>query len=584
MSEAIQKRYASLKQEIGNKTTVDGWILPKQESSWAPPGTWTNIDLDVTPPERRTWTSWTMLGYWVSDVITIQSWETGSTILAVGLTWREAVLSIILGSCVMAIPLAMNGYIGAKTHIPFPVLARASFGYRFANFPIILRLFTCLFWFAITNYLAIAPTTQVIRAIWPSYRNVPNHIPESVGITTQQMISYFVIWTIQFPLLLVPPYKIKWLFLAKFVMVTATVAGMVIWICVQAGSSGDIWTQEASVTGSKKSWLVMWSINSCTAAWSTMGVNIPDFTRYMRSPKASLSQGIWFPLVCSWIAIIGIVVTSTSGVLYGKHIWDPVSIIDRWEGPAGRAAAFFAGLSWCLAQICVNISGAVINGANDMASLSPKWINIKRGAIIIAFIGGWALTPWKILHSASSLLSFMNSLGIFMTPIVGIQVADFFVVKRQALDIPALYQPEGRYSYWYGVNWRALAALIATVAPTLPGLINAVNPDIPIGGTAYLANFNWYYGFVTSFIVYSRLSLLVPAKETLVPRMRHTPEELLEEGDTATPSEKAGHLTPALSPASGDPFEFAVTLVTYHDKHTGTVRRGFGSGDSQVQR
>lgn len=66
---------------------IAAWALPKQESSWAPAGTWTNIDLDVTPMERRTWTSWTILGYWISDVISIQSWQTGSTILAVGLTW-----------------------------------------------------------------------------------------------------------------------------------------------------------------------------------------------------------------------------------------------------------------------------------------------------------------------------------------------------------------------------------------------------------------------------------------------------------------------------------------------------------------
>lgn len=151
---------------------------------------------------------------------------------------------------------------------------------------------------------------------------------------------------------------------------------------------------------------------------STVGVNIPDFTRYMRKPQSSLTQGVWFPLVCSWIAIIGIVVTSTSGVLYGEYLWDPITIIDTWDGPGGRAAAFFAGVSWCLAQICVNISATVVSGANDMASLWPKWINIKRGAIIITIVGGWVMVPWKILYSASSLLSFMSSLGIFLAPIM----------------------------------------------------------------------------------------------------------------------------------------------------------------------
>jgi NCS1 family nucleobase:cation symporter-1 len=97
-------------------------------------------------------------------------------------------------------------------------------------------------------------------------------------------------------------------------------------------------------------------------------------------------------------------------------VWDPIVIIDSWDGAAGRAAAFFAGISWLIAQICVNMSATVISGSNDLVNLFPKWFNIRRGVILIAIIGGWAMVPWKILHSATSLLNFMNSLGIFLAP------------------------------------------------------------------------------------------------------------------------------------------------------------------------
>lgn len=115
----------------------------------------------------------------------------------------------------MAVPMALNGYTGAKTHVSFPVLARASFGYHLAKFPVVVRLITALFWHSVTNYLTVAPMTQIIRAIWPSYRNIRNHIPESVGITTQEMISYFIVWTVQLPLLMIPPYNMRWLFATK---------------------------------------------------------------------------------------------------------------------------------------------------------------------------------------------------------------------------------------------------------------------------------------------------------------------------------------------------------------------------------
>ncbi|KIV93343.1 hypothetical protein PV10_04560 [Exophiala mesophila] len=506
------------KEDLKKKRHLEGWVLQKQESSWAPPGTWSNVDLDITPVERRTWTSMTIFGYWFSDIISIQSWQTGSTILAIGLTWREAVFAIIFGSFVMGVPMTLNGYTGAKTHAPFPILARSSFGYHLAKFPVVVRLITALFWHSITNFLAVGPMIQVIRSIWPSFRTMPNSLPESAGITSQQMVAYFLVWVVQFPILMIPPHKMRWLFYVKVVMCVATIVGMTIWTCTRGGT-GDIWDQQAQVSGSAKSWLIMWSLNSCTASWSTVGVNIPDFTRYLKKPKAALTQSVFFPILCSWVAIIGVVVASASYMIYNEYVWDPIAIIDTWDGPGGRAGAFFAGLSWLIAQICVNMSATVISGANDLVNLFPKWFNIRRGSILITIIGGWAMVPWKILHSASSLLSFMGSLGIFLAPTMGILITDFYIVKRQRLDLPALYQPHARYRYIAGVNWRAMAALLCSIIPALPGLAYNVNPNVDIGGAIYISQFNWYYGIVVASVVYGATSLIWPATETLVPCM-----------------------------------------------------------------
>lgn len=103
-----------------------------------------------------------------------------------------------------------------------------------------------------------------------------------------------------------------------------------------------------------------------------------------------------------------------------------------------------------------------------------------------------------------------------------IQIADFFVVKKQNLDLPALYQPHSRYRYDFGVNWRALVALAASIVPCLPGLAYHVNPNVKIGGAAYLIQFNWYYGVFVAFVCYVDASLLFPANETLVPCMIET--------------------------------------------------------------
>jgi len=105
--------------------------------------------------------------------------------------------------------------IGARLHVPYPVAARSGFGWYFSRFAIVVRMITALFWHAIQTYTGSTAMTQMIRAIWPSYLDIPNTIPEAVGITTQQMVSHFIFWTVQFPILLTPPHKLMWFFQFK---------------------------------------------------------------------------------------------------------------------------------------------------------------------------------------------------------------------------------------------------------------------------------------------------------------------------------------------------------------------------------
>ncbi|EHL00110.1 putative Uncharacterized permease [Glarea lozoyensis 74030] len=270
-----------------------------------------------------------------------------------------------------------------------------------------------------------------------------------------------------------------------------------------AGGAGDIWEQKATVTGTKKTWLILSSMSSITGGWATMGTNIPDFTRYTTKTRPVYYQGLFLPLIGSVLGVLGIVGTSCAKVLYGSYIWDPLEIAAQWNSPGGRAAAFFVGFSWIVAQIGTNISANVISCSNDMTNLWPKYINIRRGTIITTIIGGWVMVPWKIIHSASNLLTFMN----------------YWIVRRGAVDVPALYQSHGRYRYDAGFNWRAAAAMLISLAPNLPGMAHAVNPSLKIGNITHIYDINYLYGFFVAFIAYATLSLLFPATETLIEKM-----------------------------------------------------------------
>lgn len=341
MSTILRQRLEASKTSLKSKKHISGWVLPQHPSSFGDKNTWSNIDMDVTPLERRTWTSLTIFGFWVSDAMNAQGWMAPASIIAIGLTWREAVYSIILGLAVVAIPLVCNGAIGAHLHVPFPVAARSSFGFLFARFAVVTRMVTALFWHAIQTYTGSTAMTQIIRAIWPSYLNIPNHLPASAGLTSQQLLSHFIFWTIQFPILLIPPHKLKWFFVFKVVVTVTASVGTVIAMTSKAGGTGDIWNQEYRVDGSQRSWLILSSMMSVAGGWATMATNVPDFTRYLKNPRGVYWQGFFLPFIGTMLGIFGIISCSAAKIVYGEYIWDPLELAARWDGPSGRCGAFF---------------------------------------------------------------------------------------------------------------------------------------------------------------------------------------------------------------------------------------------------
>lgn len=96
-------------------------------------------DMDPCPPKARTWTTFNYITYWISDAFNVATWDLASSMLAVGLSWRQALPAIAVGHLLIALVITANGYIGARLHVPFPVLNRSSFGFYFSYFSVVSR-------------------------------------------------------------------------------------------------------------------------------------------------------------------------------------------------------------------------------------------------------------------------------------------------------------------------------------------------------------------------------------------------------------------------------------------------------------
>ncbi|WVR08770.1 hypothetical protein IAU60_005828 [Kwoniella sp. DSM 27419] len=502
--------------------TWDYWYLETPPASYATRDGWSNADVDVVPISLRNWRAINYLFLWLSDGANVGTMQQAGSIIALGLSWREATIAIAIGNLIIAAAVALNGHVGSRHHIPFSIASRASLGFYFSYFAVVSRLIMGLLYFGINTYIGASCALICLEAIWPSLKTLPNQIPTAAGVTSAKMIAYFVFWILQLPLVLIHPRRMRILFFVKSVVAVIAAFATLGWAVHKAGGAGPVFAARTTLTGSERSWARVFAINVAISGKTTLALNIPDLTRYARKTSASHWQLLYIPIVYFTFSFIGIVIASAGQAIYGKIFWDPTMIIAQWTN---RAAAFFVAFAFGFATLGTNISTNSIATSNDLAFLAPKWLNIKRGAFITAVVGGWCTVPWKIQASAKALTTFLSGYIIVLAPIVAIMIADYWVIRQTRLHVPMLYQNEGIYRYICGINWRAMVAVVVPFGVNLPGLIHAINAKVDIGKYAYFYKASWLTATAMGAGIYLVLSWLFPARSTYIHRTVESVDE-----------------------------------------------------------
>jgi NCS1 family nucleobase:cation symporter-1 len=186
--------------------------------------------------------------------------------------------------------------------------------------------------------------------------------------------------------------------------------------------------------------------------------------------------------------------------------------LDTDYNAKSRAAAFFAGCGLVTSQLAINTIDNAFSAGMDIAGLFPKYINIRRGAYI-GLVLSIALCPWQLLSSAATFISVLSAYSVFLGPMTGIMICDYWVVRRGKLKLSDLYhgRKDGSFYFWRGINWRSFTAWIIGWSYLIPGFVKAVAPEIHVP----VACTNLYYlafplGFAVSFATYYGLNLISP--------------------------------------------------------------------------
>src|ERR687897_794781 len=367
-----------------------------------------NEDLAPTGPEQRTWTTYNIAALWIGMSVVITTYLLASSIIAAGMNWWQALLTISLGNVLVLIPMLLNAHAGTKYGVPFPVFVRASFGVRGANFAAVARALVACGWFGIQTWLGGAALDALLTAAWGGWANITGH----------------------------------------------TFIALLIWGFVAGGGVANVFSTSAELQqGNAPFWTLFWpSLAANVGYWITLSLNIPDFTRYAKTQRSQvIGQAIGLPLTMTAFSFIGIAVTAATIVVFGEAIWNPVELVTRLTSgiPALLILAMFV---IAIAQISTNMAANVVSPSFDFSNLAPKYISFRMGGIITAVLGIVSF-PWLLLESVGDyIFTWLVGYGSLLGAIAAVMIADYWILRRRQLDLAELYKRGGRYAYSGGRN------------------------------------------------------------------------------------------------------------------------------------
>lgn len=480
-----------------------------------------NKDIIPMGPGRRIWGPLTYGFYWSLFNVSLATWSGASSLLSLGLSVGETMGAIILGNILIALWSLLNAAPGGYYHIGYTISQRVSFGIRGSVFTILMRTILSVVWYASEAYLGALCLNCVFASWSKNFLNLNNTIPESVQMTTQQLIGLVCYFVLGCPLLFLRPERLKNAMIVCVVLNFFVFLGVSVWaVCINGGNGPLMQSSGTSLSSSARGWawvkgICTWYGNLCAGV-----TNQSDFTRFSKSRWASF-WGTWFSLlvVSTTIPLMGLVSASAlKGYWGGEVLWRLDEIIMMWlqkdYSAKSRAAAFFCGAILSSTQLIDNTIGNAFEGGMDLSGIFPRFINITRGSLITAILL-WPAQPWTYYNGASTFLTVISSFSIFMTPIIAIVTSDFWVIRRRNIKLSDLYTDDPNANYWYnyGINWRSIVVLLISFASGIPGLCSLANPKIKMDNGIT----NFYSGaalfeYAIAFSLNVALSYLFPYK------------------------------------------------------------------------
>ncbi|MEA3283937.1 MAG: cytosine permease [Synergistota bacterium] len=448
-----------------------------------------NPELRPTGDAGRDLSFWDYALLWAGMTINLGGFSVGGQLYP-NMTPVSIILAVVVAYSIVSALLILNGDMGLKYGIPFAVYLRSCFGYRGSLIPAVIRSIPCFFWFGFQTWIG-ALAVQKLMVLW---------FGTTYTINLYVLIGIFAalqVWNSIYGLKAMA--KFDWLAIPLMVIFFSVT---IMWLLKMHGAT----VSSILAAPADNNYSFPFAVAGIAGVWITMALNSADLGRKLRRPDDFDKRGFWSRQAVSFggqllgLIIIGSLVIGVgmvSGVLTGE--WNPIDVVINAFKDSNPIIMAGALMTIVFAQWSTNTAANLMPPTYILLSIFPK-LSFAKSTVISALLG-LAMCPWLF---ADRLIPFQVGCSVLLGPIIGIMLADYYLIKKTRLNVDDLYNPSKNKSY-------EPAAMIVLLFSAGLGLACAF--FIPGKGVGY----SFYAAFIASVILYpvvkGRFSEKIVAKE-----------------------------------------------------------------------
>ena len=443
-----------------------------------------NTDLAPTPSENKNWGSFEIFNVWANDVQSLFGYTLAASLfLTYGLNGWAVFAAIILAGFFIMWLVNLSGKPSVKHGIPYPVFARVSMGVHGANFPAMVRGIVAMFWYGAQTYFASTAVSLLITGVTGASGS-----GDFLGMNNIQWISFIFVAVFQIILFWNGIDLIRRFlnFAGPTVYVIMIILMLTIWFKAGGGllaEVGNIFEGVGSYEGGTYAAFLA-IFGTMVAYFAAVVINFGDFARFVKNESEMRKGNLWgLPGNIVLFSFIALMVTAGTVVVFGETLTNPTDMVERVDHLGLTVVAAFAFFA---ATIGINMVANFIPPAYDLANLVPSKINFRVGGLITAILGFVIGAFWVSVISNIGMFPFVNTLGAILAPVYGIMIIDYYIIKKERININDLFSSKKGGDYYYSGGWN-LKAFFAWIIAGIFSVATVWHPALTgMGGYAWI--------------------------------------------------------------------------------------------------